>query len=227
MNNQDTFNIICTFLNPIQLIKFRFLSINHNKWTKLYLIKNFKNINIEYYVCPKCANWLDNKEDISNYTEFNDYFLTDEIKTLRFQSIEDLINSKYIGVNTERSKVLCDDCECNEDYSNSVFQNFKYKGSREYNIIYFYSLHSWVALYLKNKDTVLWNEYKKPISICYKEYTVSENSNDFNYNYYNDTYDNYDNYDNEEYDTYDNYDNEEYDTYDNYDNEEYNEYNEE
>ena len=181
MNNQDTFNIICTFITPKQLSNFCFLSKIHNKWVNLYLIKNFKKINIEEYTCPKCANWLDNKEDISNYNEFNDYYLTDDIKESRFSSIEEWVDSKYGGKimeKTERSKILCDDCEYNEDYSDNIFENFKYKGSREYTIIYFYNIYSWVALCLISRTDDSYN------------YLNSYNKYDEEYNEeYNEEYD--------------------------------------
>lgn len=208
MNHQDTFNIICSFTQAKELIKFRYLSNLHNTWTNLYLNKIYNKINIEEYACPKCSNLLDNKEDISNYNEFSDYYLTDDIKTSRFDAIDQLINTKYIGKYTqkvERSNILCDKCDYEEDYSDNIFQNFRYRGSREYIIFYLYSIHSWVALCLITDDKVLWNEYKKPLSICYKEYIVSESSNEVNrsYDYFNsydtyDTYDMYDTYDNEE-----------------------------
>jgi hypothetical protein len=208
MNNQDTFNIICSFSNPKELLNFNFLSNVHNKWTNLYLTKNFKKINIEEYVCPKCSNWLDCKEDISNYNEFHDYYLTDDIKSFRFSSVKEWFDDSWLPKHIERSKILCDDCEHNEDYSDNVFINFQYRGSREYTILYFYSIYSWTALCLTYKDKIYWNEYRKPISICYKDYIVSENSNrpdNYSYiNHYDDTYDTYDNeYDNDnEYDTY-------------------------
>jgi len=223
MNSQDTFNIICSFLNPKELIKFRFLSSVHNNWTNIFLTRKFKKINIEEYSCPKCANWLDNKEDLSNYNEFSDYYLTDDIKESRFQLVDELINNKYLGKyreNVERSKILCDECECQEDYSDNIFHNFRYRGSREYIIFYFYSIYSWTALCLVNNDNVLWNEYKKPLSICYKEYIVSENSNE-PYSKSYDAYDAYDTYDNDTYDTYDNDSNDTYDTYDNDSNDTY------
>lgn len=237
MNNQDTFTIICSFLNPKELIKFRFLSNNHNKWTDKYLNKTFKKINIEEYICPKCANWLDNKEDISNYNEFSEHYLTDLIKQERFQSIKQWINNKHSHYDNydyydlqqediERSNILCDQCEYEEDYSDNIFENFKYKGSREYNLVYFYGIYSWVALYLikdvkdvkedKNKRKALWNEYRKPLSICYKEYTVCENSNENPYYFNQDEEDenilyDYDRY-NEDYE-YEEYNDEEYDNY--------------
>jgi hypothetical protein len=196
MNNQDTFNIICSYLNPKELVKFSFLSNIHNKWTNIHLTKNFKKLNIEEYVCPICANWVEDKEDISNYNEFSDYYMTDDMKRLRFSSVEEWFgDSSYYDYQIERSKILCDDCEYNEDYSENIFINFRYKGSREYTILYFYSTCSWVALCLKYKDKICWNEYRKPISLTYKEYIVSENSNDpYRYNYSN-SYNNEDEYD--------------------------------
>ena len=190
MNNQDTFNIICSFSNPKDLSNFSFLSNIHNKWTNIYLIKNFKKINLEQYVCPKCANFLDYKEDISNYTDFSDYGLPEDLKLERISSIENWFNNKNLNY-VERAKVLCDDCEYDEDYSDNIFLNFKYKGSRQYTILYFYGLYSWVALclnYIYNGiNRVSWNEYRKPLSICYKEYIVSEDLNDSyrKYSYFN------------------------------------------
>lgn len=220
MNNQDTFNIICSFLNPKELIKFRFLSNVHNKWTNIYLTKAFKIINIEEYVCPKCANWLDYKEDISNYNEFNECYLTDLIKHERFQSIGRWMDNKHFDKNfkqgnIERSKLLCDDCEYEEDYSDNSFENFRYKGSREYNIVYFYNIYSWVVLYLIKDNKALWNEYRKPLSICYKEYTVYENSSEYSHNYFNVFNDEYEEDYNDEYNDYEYNYNNHYNDYDN------------
>ena len=194
MNNKDTYHIICSFLNPLELVSTRVLSKLHNMWTNIYIIKTMNTLNIEEYICPKCANWIDNegRNDISDYNEFVDYFLTDNIKIARFRSVEEWFNKKYI-FDVSRKKILCYDCELEEDYNDNIFKNFRYKGNRIYTLLYFYGIHSWCSICLIKDDKGYWNEYRKVLSVCmdnYNEEISSYDIYDWNNNSDDEDYDN-------------------------------------
>ncbi len=167
MNNKDTYN-----------------------WTNEYILKKYNKKNIEEYTCPKCGKWLSD-EDISNYTEFNDYFLLDDMKMNRFTNVNEWFNKQYI-FNVIRKNLLCDDCEYDEDYSDYTLHNFKYKGKRSYTIVSYHGLYSWASIYLIDYTNNIgyWNEYRKVLcNPCTYEPD--------DYNIYDDEYDEYDEYDDE------------------------------
>lgn len=190
MNAKDTFQIICSFLEPIELVSFRKLSKIHNKWADDYILKKNKSINLQNQSCPKCGHWI-STEDISNYNEFYDYYLMDEWKISRFQQINEWFNKIYV-FDSERKTLLCEDCEPIEDYTNNFDINFRYKGTREYTLVSFYGLYSWSALCIVfDERKGYWNEYRKVLSCTYEDLVKSEG-------YYGNSYgwDNWD--DNEE-----------------------------
>jgi hypothetical protein len=158
---------------PIDIVVVKTLSSYHNEWTNKYILSKCKKKNIEEYTCPKCGNWL-NDEDISNYTDFNDYFLLEDMKRDRFSIVNEWFNKNYI-FDVIRKSLLCDICEYEEDYSDYTLYNFKYKGKRSYTIVSYHGLYSWSSIYLidyKN-NSGYWNEYRKVL--------VNDNNN----NYYN------------------------------------------
>ena len=210
MNTKDTFKIICSFIGPLELNIFRKLSKHCNIWTDEFIYSRFKKINIEEYICPKCGDFID-QSDISNYNDFNDYFLSDENKILRLQKIDKWFNSRYI-FDVERKNILCDSCEIIEDYDDNFYLNFRYKGVRQYNLFLSqYDLHNWAALCIIYNDERgyvkgYWNEYRKPLSCTIEEFSQ-------------DTWNTWDNEDNE-----DNEDNDEYEYYNEYEDYNYNNY---
>ena len=98
----------------------------------------------------------------------------DDLKNSRFEQIEEWFNQNYI-FDIERKSLLCEDCDIEEDYSNYFY--FRYKGTRNYTLVSFYSLYSWCALSIvDNKDNKkgYWNEYRKILSCTYEEMIKSE-----------------------------------------------------
>jgi len=171
MNHRDTFNIICSFLTPLELVKVSVLSYRHKIWSHQYILKKIKKINMEEYVCPRCGDWI--SEDIlSNYTDFNDYYLTDDMKFGRLEQLNEWFNNKFI-FNIDRKALLCDICENEEDYTDNFYAYFRYKGSREYTLVSYYNLHSWSALCIINSDCGYWNEYRKVLSCSFNDITQS------------------------------------------------------
>jgi hypothetical protein len=203
MDTKDTFKIICSFLNPLELVVCRKLSRYTNIWTSEYIYSKFKTLNIEDYVCPNCGDFI-NTDDISNYTDFNDYFLMEEYKRQRFDKINEWFDNKYI-FKVERKNMLCDRCEVIEDYNDNFYLYFRYKGSRKYSLVSYYSLNSWSALcvYNTDKNKGYWNEYRKVLSCIFEEFH-RENGEDLPLENWN----TWDNDNNEEEDNYDNYDGE-------------------
>jgi len=207
MNTRDTFKITCSFLNPLELINCRKLSRHCNIWTNEFLFSKFKTINIEKYACPKCGDFID-QSDISNYTDFNDYFLSEQNKIERLSKINEWFNKNYI-FDVERKNILCDNCEIIEDYDDNFY--LRYKGSRRYTLNKYFSLYSWASLCIIDYDEQkgYWNEYRKPLSCTFEEFSSSEEN--IPTIYWN-TWDNEEEYE-EEYDQYnfeyDNQDNEE------------------
>jgi hypothetical protein len=176
MNNKDTYKIICSFLTPIELVISRQLSHYHRNWTDEYILKIYKKIDIEEYACPKCGNLI-SQDDISNYTDFNDYFLLDDLKNERFQKIKEWFNNQYI-FNFSRKNLLCDSCEIEEDYSDYSLCNFRYKNKREYSIVCYFGLYSWSKLCLIDSfKNGFWNEYRKVI-VSYTSYNTFDNMYD-------------------------------------------------
>lgn len=175
MNHQNTFNIICSFLIPLELTKIRYLDSVRKKWIDHYLsLINIKSL--QEKACPKCARWID-ISDISNYTGFFDSFYDDEI---RIQLIKNFF--RYYSVN--RTSLLCDICEYEEDYNdyNEYQMNnmpFLYKGDRRYMITIMHDTPlNWVIIHRFNKsnDTIEWNQYQKVVETDY--HTDSEYETD-------------------------------------------------
>ena len=73
MNHQNTFNIICSFLGPLELVKTRRLDRLRNEWMNIYLKNKLKlhTFDLEEKACPICGDFLE-ENDISSYTGFND-----------------------------------------------------------------------------------------------------------------------------------------------------------
>lgn len=190
MNNKDTYNIICSFLMPIDIVVMRTLSSYHNIWTDKYILDKYHKKNIEEYTCPKCGSWLSD-EDISNYTDFNDYFLLDDTKMSRFHTINEWFNKNYI-FNVIRKSLVCDMCEYEEDYSEYIINNFRYKGTRTYNIISYHGLYSWASIYLIDhvNNIGYWNEYRK--ILCHPLLHERDENNIHYDDYIYDVYDVYD-----------------------------------
>ena len=192
MNAKDTFQIICSFLQPIELVRVRKLSKIHNEWTNNYTLKKHNTINLQDKTCPKCGHWITSC-DISNYNDFYDYFLMDEWKRFRFSQINEWFNSNYV-FDVKRQTLLCEDCEPIEDYSSNFYTFFRYKGTREYTLVSFYGLYSWSALCIVNETRDdrkgYWNEYRKVLSCTFENIVKSEG-------YYG-SWDNWDNDDEED-----------------------------
>jgi hypothetical protein len=187
MNSKDTFKIICSFLNPLELVNCRKLSIHLNMWTNEYLYHKFKKINIEEYTCPKCGDLID-QGDVSNYTDFYDYFLMDDQKNSRINKITEWFNDNNI-FNVQRKFFLCENCETIEDYEEDFDIYFKYKGSREYTLQCYYSLYNWSAICIIINNNGYWNEYRKILSLgSYGEDDDNDNDNDNEQNDYNNYY---------------------------------------
>ena len=199
MNIKDTFKIICSFLNPLDLVTCRKLSKHCKIWTNEFLFAKFNTINMEKYACPKCGDFID-QTDLSNYSDFNDYFLCEENKLERLTKINEWFNRNYI-FNVERKNILCDRCEIIEDYEDNLY--FRYKGSRRYILNSYFSLYSWASLCIIDRDDQkgYWNEYRKPLSctFAFEELSRSEEENI--------TISSWNIWDGEEYDEYNEYDN--------------------
>jgi hypothetical protein len=141
-------------------------------WVDEYIIKKHNTINLEHLSCPKCGNYISN-ENLKNYNDFYDYFLTDDQKRLRINQVNQWFNQNYI-YNIERKSLLCYNCELEEDYTEDIF--FRYKGYREYNLISYFGLYNWTVLYIiNNSKDGYWNEYRKVIN---NQYDIWDNDID-------------------------------------------------
>lgn len=187
MNHQDTFNIIFSFLSPLEIIKLRTLSKIYNIWSNQCILAKIKKIDMEEYVCPRCGDWISD-DNLSNYTDFNDYYLTDEQKLARFGQVNEWFNNKYI-FDVDRKALLCDICESEEDYTNNFYLYFRYKGTREYTLVSYYSIYSWSALCIIKNYCGYWNDYRKVLSCTFDNITQSMGF----YGNNNEEWDNWDN----------------------------------
>jgi hypothetical protein len=126
---------------------------------------------MEEYVCPRCGGWISD-DNLSNYNDFNDYYLTDELKFTRLGQINEWFNKKYI-FDVDRKSLLCDMCEIEEDYTDNFYVCFRYKGNREYTLVSYYSIYSWSALCIIKNECGYWNEYRKVLSCTFDNITQS------------------------------------------------------
>ena len=161
MNHQSTFNIVCSFLGPVELVKTRRLDHLRKKWIDVYL-KTLKldTLNIEEKVCPICGGWI-SEDDISSYTGFYDLMYYEESTRIGY------LETTFEGCSYKRTSLLCDMCEYNEDYNDYnewEIENlqFRYRGSRVYSlfIVNDYIL-PWTFIYRKIDKKILWNQYQK------------------------------------------------------------------
>ena len=162
MYHQSTFNIICSFLGPIELVRSRRLDRVRNTWTNLYIKNTLKlnTFNLEEKVCPMCGDLLE-ENDISSYTGFSDLLHYDELPRIEY------VEREFEGYSCTRSCLLCDMCEYKEDYDDYndwELENlpFRYKGKRVYycHIVNDYIL-PWTFIYRKIDRNILWNQYQK------------------------------------------------------------------
>ena len=165
MNNKDLFLNILSFLQPLQIVKMRYLSSYHNKWCDTYLKKNMKGKSIEKYACPFCGNFINN-DDISNYTGFYYEYGGGQInEEHRIGEVEERLSNSYIEI--ERKPILCEECERKED-EEEYFDEYeintmmKYRGNREYKLN---SMNNWTMLSIidYNDGKIYWDEYRKII----------------------------------------------------------------
>lgn len=164
MNHQNTFNIICSFLGPLDLVRIRRLDRLRNGWTNTYLKKTLKldTFDLEEKACPICGDFLE-ENDISSYTGFSDLIYYVYTQESRIEYVEGI----YEGCSYTRTCLLCDTCEYKEDYEDYNHWEiddlpFRYKGKRVYHChaVDDYVL-PWTFIYRKIDKTILWNQYHK------------------------------------------------------------------
>ena len=151
MNHENTFHIICTFLQPLELVKCRYLSRSHHLWTDKWTDKH-KTPFIDQ-ICPKCANWVD-KRDISRLSHFWDVY--GDNKSVEMERITKVI--QFLGSNTQRSFLFCEDCEFDEVYDLNT--DFSYRGERIYYTLTMNDtmMNTWCVIF--TQDRKKWNEYR-------------------------------------------------------------------
>jgi hypothetical protein len=186
---EDTFSVICSFLNPLELIKARYISHHHNLWTKRFLLQHYGTTDIYNYLCPMCGNLFDTYDDnlitrkqlyghvqthpesLEEYVGFETSYTENE-NIIRYQTIDNLFKYKEY----ERKKILCENCyqegfetdHCfNSSYALEVNRHkrlrktFRYKGDREYFLYIVPSRYiSWAILFYEQDRKVYWNEMR-------------------------------------------------------------------
>ena len=186
--------IICSFLNPHELLKMRKLSRFHNNCAKKFIVRTYGKNDITDFVCPVCSYWIPQEnKSIDNYTGFRGlYYDIDREERRRYR----FINSKLQDKGYERMKLLCENCE-NEDIEINFIGNkefyievntsplfkkyFKHRGDRDYVIIVKKNLiHSWAFLYLRIPEIeigYLWNEFNVIVPLHELEFIYNYDQN--------------------------------------------------
>jgi hypothetical protein len=148
MNTDETFLIICSFLQPLEICRMRYLSSHHNKICDNWLTKRKfgSEINLQNDACPQCGKWLF-EEDIEADPTFYD---------LLYGNIQEIEESRTDYVNDkERRHLLCEECVNDEKEFDDL--RFRYKGSRKYQLtIIHHPTHPWAFLTSSN----FWNEFR-------------------------------------------------------------------
>ena len=147
--------IICDFLYPRDLIRFRYLSREYEHIVTYYLDSRYNTTKLYDLICPLCANdWISTFEIQDDYMDIDMYLHEAEVLD-RNQFIKNFFPTKQ----TIRSRLLCDDCENFKESFPSV-DTFKLYGSP-----YLYQLYHigninypWVFLTKQKDGIVLWNE---------------------------------------------------------------------
>ncbi len=157
MNHNDTFQTICTFLEPLELNRCRYLSKTHHKWTSQYLSKICLVHTFQDMICPLCAKWIDLR-DISELTHFWDIYENPRLEKRRINMVKTIL-----GDDIRRSFLFCEDCESEEMYDLNT-DEFRFKGSRSYCIYKIRNIHNnqpdyWSLIYTTDHQ-ILWNEYR-------------------------------------------------------------------
>jgi len=146
MNTDETFLIICSFLQPLEICRMRYLSSHHNKICDKWLSKRKFGLNLQNEACPQCGKWLF-EEDITSDTTFYDVL---------YGNIEEIEESRIDYVDgKERRHLLCEECL----YDEKEFEDlrFRYKGSRKYQLtIVHHPTYPWAFLTSSN----FWNEFR-------------------------------------------------------------------
>lgn len=160
MNTSETFLLVCSFLQPLEICRMRYLSSYHHKTCDRWLTHTRKKINLQDETCPKCGKWVSD-EDITNDPTFYEllYGNIEEIEEDRIEFIQNTLRSETI----ERTMLLCDECTYIEEEPSNLF--FRYKGNRRYVLtIIQHPISPWSFLATSN----LWNECRlfiEPIEI--------------------------------------------------------------
>lgn len=170
MNIEDTYGIVASFLQPLELVISGRLSKTHSIWFIRYVRRKYGSKSLQDLVCPICASWLDTDDEIF-YTDFkNVYTNTDQEERQRYGVVKSVLNYKPYS----RRKLLCDECEYNEleinivkypknfmpvNGSPQLRKIFYYRGDREYTIFIKNSpVISWAFLFLELPNEYYWNE---------------------------------------------------------------------
>jgi hypothetical protein len=172
MEHEYSSKIICSFLSPLELLRFRRLSKFHNKCSTEYLIQYYDTTLLQELSCPICGDWIDN-EFLNDYNGFYNIFTQSVTETV-YNGIINHFNN--YGLDVERKSMLCFNCEMNEtelpvrgsgdselyiDSSRYFSRIFSRRGDRKYRLILHRDpVYQWAILYYIRNNEIVWNEFR-------------------------------------------------------------------
>jgi hypothetical protein len=176
MHHEFSCELICTFLSPFELLRFRTLSNFHNSCAVKYLKRYFEGkTDLQNFVCPCCGDWLPREDFLTGYSGFYNIFdegMAEEIYEYIMSALEER------GLfEVSRRALLCDACELTEteipykthgyvemsvNHNRHLHKFFRFKGDRIYKTIFHNDpVYQWAVVYQKvGMDDILWNEYR-------------------------------------------------------------------
>ena len=177
----DIFPIICSFLQPLELCRARYLSKRYHKLCDKWLTKTFHSIHLQDHGCPNCGKLLytdtTQKWEIENDPTFYDLLYGNifEIEQSRLECVIDVLNNNGNDQNITRSRLLCE--ECDEDEIELSKVRLRCKGNREYHVHLVQcsnSVYSWAFLSLTQNSQTYWNQLRAFIASSYGGYDDDE-----------------------------------------------------
>jgi hypothetical protein len=165
---EDTYGILASYLQPLELVKTSLLSKIHYLWFCRYIKKN-KLTDMEKFICPICACWVYDMEDDITYNDFQNIICyIDQEEKNRHELIEQVLKNKSYS----RNKLICDEC-FNKQFEITKIKNFmkidnfkelrkifKYRGRRKYTIVIVndHPVLNWAFLFQEKECEYLWND---------------------------------------------------------------------
>lgn len=156
--NVDVLSVICKFMTPLDLCRFRKLNRYFYKCVSSFLIQEFQTVCLEDRACPMCGDWI-SKQNLNDYDEFFNVHPSYADNLLNW-----INHTVFEHMSSKRCALLCEDCEYDEKeltekHSNRFFQKMiPFAGTREYNMV---MCQSFAIIYrLSSHDEVIWNELR-------------------------------------------------------------------